>query len=897
MDAAKVELARSGDCGARVMPFEGLAARLAGGFLAPIEPQELSRAVGGVLDGEGSVDLGDLEGIRALPGVRKTLADTLRKAWRAGLDLEARAAAHPRLAALARVEAAVLARLRPDQLRPADLVARALDRLRSAPEALREAVGTVELRGFPDLERCWRPLLLELPTATAVAWDAGPFEPPPWLAGTGVAVRRADLKSPAVQTVSCATPRHEVVEALRWARALLANGRARPQDIAFAAASTAPFDDFMVSLAEEANLPVHFAHGRSALHTREGQAAAALADVLVRGLSQERVRRLVPRAGKPGSPLERLPDGWVSALPSEAPLRSAALWRRALAGKDKGDIAAILLPVVELLERGPEAAHDAGELLLGGAARALWRRALAQAPGGALDRELSELRVAESVHPAAAIGWMPASSLASCPRPFVWLLGLNAQSWPRPSREDPLLPDRVLGGFALEEVSVSDADRRSFAAVAASSGSEVVRSFSRREARGRLLGVSPLVAGEAPELRYRSRVPEHAMSEPDRLMARPGEFSVTPAAVAADDCWRAWRSPEITRHDGRVRPGHPAILGALARPQSAHSLVLLLRNPIGFMWDQALGMKAPEMEDEPVALDARGKGTLVHEILERSLLALERDREGLGGGDPPRALVERVVAREAAEVGERWAAETAVPPAMLWNATLRRAEAAALNALLFPLSPMPGRKSYAEVPFGGAKPRGASGDAPWDIAKPVPVPGTGLTIAGRIDRVDVSEGRSTARVVDYKSGKRRADGGDAYVLRGGRELQRCLYAYAVKELLGGNPGIDAGLLYPSATPGVPEAGRYDTLHDPDGTLDRLTEALAAAADNLRNGLALPGVAAGARPNEKKPSRVAEGERDDLAFALPVVPGTMLGPKKEAARALLGTTVASFWDET
>ena len=57
------------------------------------------------------------------------------------------------------------------------------------------------------------------------------------------------------------------------------------------------------------------------------------------------------------------------------------------------------------------------------------------------------------------------------------------------------------------------------------------------------------------------------------------------------------------------------------------------------------------------------------------------------------------------------------------------------------------------------------------------------------------------------------------------------------------------------------------------------------------------VAAGARLNEKKPSRVAEGERDDLAFALPVVPGTMLGPKKEAARALLGTTVASFWDET
>ena len=67
--------------------------------------------------------------------------------------------------------------------------------------------------------------------------------------------------------------------------------------------------------------------------SKEARIAATVRspDVLVRGLSQERVRRLVPGAGKPGSPLERLPGGWVSALPSEAPLRSAALWRRALA--------------------------------------------------------------------------------------------------------------------------------------------------------------------------------------------------------------------------------------------------------------------------------------------------------------------------------------------------------------------------------------------------------------------------------------------------------------------------------------------------------------------------------------------------------------------------------------
>jgi hypothetical protein len=37
----------------------------------------------------------------------------LHKAWRAGIDLAARAADHPRLAAIARLEAAVLGQLPP----------------------------------------------------------------------------------------------------------------------------------------------------------------------------------------------------------------------------------------------------------------------------------------------------------------------------------------------------------------------------------------------------------------------------------------------------------------------------------------------------------------------------------------------------------------------------------------------------------------------------------------------------------------------------------------------------------------------------------------------------------------------------------------------------------------
>jgi hypothetical protein len=48
----------------------------------------------------------------------------------------------------------------------------------------------------------------------------------------------------------------------------------------------------MLALRRETNLPVHFVHGVKAITGRDGQATAALAELLVKGLSQERVRRL-----------------------------------------------------------------------------------------------------------------------------------------------------------------------------------------------------------------------------------------------------------------------------------------------------------------------------------------------------------------------------------------------------------------------------------------------------------------------------------------------------------------------------------------------------------------------------------------------------------------------------
>jgi len=231
--------------------MEAVASRLAGGFLAAVDGDTLVRALGEALgemeDGTEplpAAELGDLATIRDLPGFAKTLSASLSLAWSAGLDLSDAASRHPRLGAMSRIEEAVLERLPPSRLRPSDLAARAMERLRHAPEVL----GKVEFRRLPDLDPCWRPLVKAMAMVVPVTWDAGVFPVPDWLEGSALTVRRSPIGQPVVRTASCATPRHEVVEALRWARELIAVRGVAPQHIAIAAASTEPFDDFVAAL-------------------------------------------------------------------------------------------------------------------------------------------------------------------------------------------------------------------------------------------------------------------------------------------------------------------------------------------------------------------------------------------------------------------------------------------------------------------------------------------------------------------------------------------------------------------------------------------------------------------------------------------------------------------------
>lgn len=859
-DAARLEAARARAHGLQVLPIERVASRLAGGFLAAVDGDVLSQAVLTTLDALRPAELNDLQPLRELPGLPGALAATLSKIWQAGMDLPRRAALQPcerRLATLACIEAAVLARLPPALRCPADLVAAALARIGHAPAVL----GPVELRGMAELDPCWRPLVAGLARVVPVTWRAGPRPVPGWVAAAGLQVVHSMAARPDIRVVSCATARHEIIEAVRWVRGLLASGTVRAQDIALGAASTAGYDALVLAVGAEANLEIHFAHGRPALATREGQAAAALADVLLRGLSQERVRRLSAAAHAPGTPFAALPNGWQWLLPQGAPLGTAQRWRQALAmAPVPPEVSSVLLPVLDLLARGTRTAVEAGELLLRGPALALWRRALVRAHAGVVEGALGQLRVGDPCDSAVSVAWMPASALAACPRSHVWLLGLNARSWPRGAAEDPLLPAHLVPAAELDPCPTPTADREAFAAILATTGARVVCSFARREAGGRLLGRSPLLPAAEPDRLRRARLPEHAMSEPDRMMARPAEFATTLHARSAEACWQAWHTPELTPHDGLVRAGHPLLAQALARVHSATSLRLLLRDPLGFTWRYALGWRAPESGEETMTLDPAAFGELVHAMLDTALPAVE----GVGGlGRAEGSAIASVVASARDEVAARWEAERAVPPAILWAHTLDEAAELATTALCWPLAPLPGQRSHAELAFGQRNP-GPGRVGPWDMMQVVVIPGTDLRIGGRLDRLDLDAEGRRARVVDYKTGRPREPG----VLAGGQELQRCLYAYAVAALLGPGVETEAALLYPR------EGGGYHALPDPVAALAALTQALMHACAGLRRGDAVPGVDAG-------------DSYSDLRFALPASPGSLLAQKQTAAAARMG----------
>lgn len=857
----RADAAFDGDAGVQIMTLPQLAARLAGGFISAAGAQDLVAAIRTALDHGG---LRELDGVRRLPGAARAVAATLTKVWHADLALAQFASRSARLADLADIERRVRSSLPAGVLAPRDLRDAALARTVHAGAVL----GAVELDRPTAVAPVWRPLLRDLAAMVPLSLRDPGMADTGWFPGPVVAAGREPAA--AVTVVSCADPRAETVEALRAVRELIASGRARPAEIAVCAAATDDHDGHFAVLARD--LPLHFSHGVPVLASPEGQLCAALADVLVSGLGQGAVRRLFAHArGHPGALAALAPD-WALGVRPGAALLDPGAWRRALAaaaGARRGgrDPAPVVMPVLELLARGTDAAAEAGRLLLSGRAGALWDEALRRAPAAALEFSLQDMRVPDGRDPASCAVWCPASHLAPRPRPFVRLIGMTAQSWPRRAAENPLLPAHILPASVLDPDPVGERDRRAFAAITRHASAACVLSASRRNAAGSRLAPSPLVPRDAAVVALRStRIPRHAFNEADRLQARPAEAAATAAIAAATQCWRNWHHGAVTAHDGRVRRDHPLIVAALAGVQSAASLRLMLRTPLAFVWRHALGWRPGSDEDQPLVLDPRAYGELVHALLKDTVDRLE-PVPGFGRASPDE--VAAALAAATATVGAAWPLVRSVPPALLWRHTLDAAAAMALRALTLDDAFQPGTRSFTELAFGGAAaPSPPPAALPWPPGAEVVIPGTGVRLQGIIDRLDVTGDRRAARVTDYKTGPAPRHAA-RIVLGRGAELQRVCYALAVRTLIVDARRVVARLVFLGD-----DDPAIEPLRDVDDAIAGLAAHVTAASAVLTAGMAVP-------------NGEASGEHDEFRLALPAAADGYFQIKQAAFRRALG----------
>jgi hypothetical protein len=262
----RLEAAKAGLIGQRVLAIEYAAARLAGGFLQPVNRVAVLDAVRVALN---KTCPQEFEIAKDLPGLVRAVASSLMKAWSAGINLTERMGTSERLASMAELEHAVLALLPVSMRRPADLKILALRRLAFAPKLL----GPIRIVGRTEMSPVWRDIVIALADVVPVVWEAGARSVPDWLAGN-VTVETLPSSPVTTKYFSCADGSHEVLEAIRWARDLIATGRGKPEEVAICAAAPQAFDAQMAAFADNAALPIHFIHGRAAIEGRDGQEAA-----------------------------------------------------------------------------------------------------------------------------------------------------------------------------------------------------------------------------------------------------------------------------------------------------------------------------------------------------------------------------------------------------------------------------------------------------------------------------------------------------------------------------------------------------------------------------------------------------------------------------------------------
>jgi len=212
------------------------------------------------------------------------------------------------------------------------------------------------------------------------------------------------------------------------------------------------------------NHPIHFVHGRPRSNP-DGQLAAALAEVLLRGFSQPRVKRLVGSCARRPKPVRNV-TGKLGGLNF---LSTRRFWTprgeteiRCSKGRETPDGVDHRARSQHCRRVGMASPSGrARRAFLEGRSLAIWRKGVGGCPGRSPDVTLAGLRVVTDWN--SRLDHLGAASAVAARPEEIHLAGpLDLEIMAASASEDPLLPHHIIPSSRLDPLPVHQADRREF---------------------------------------------------------------------------------------------------------------------------------------------------------------------------------------------------------------------------------------------------------------------------------------------------------------------------------------------------------------------------------------------------------------------------------------------------
>ncbi len=278
--------------------------------------------------------------------------------------------------------------------------------------------------------------------------------------------------------------------------------------------------------------------------------------------------------------------------------------------------------------------------------------------------------------------------------------------------------------------------------------------------------------------------------------------------------------PKLSSADGLVpsrgrakRPDWLAAHQLSERSFSATALQRLASCPLQFAYDALARIRPREIPSALETLDARQRGTLIHDA-QFSILSRLRDEGLLAERAQPqvRAATRNIVREELAKTAAQHHEELAPALPETWERGIADIEQDLLRWADLLADDVDFEPAHFELAFGVP---GRGPQDPSSREEPVGILGGRLKLRGSIDLVERGEvrGKPALRVTDHKTGRKLVGLKSDFGVKGGKVLQPSLYALAARAILEEN--VVAARLYYSTS-----RGGFSSV---EASLDRGTE--------------------------------------------------------------------------